>query len=70
MRRLLFKTTSGIPFLISSTITLFSGLYVLTEEHTPGIDDTIITWSFYISIITTLISFIIMWKNRYYEEDE
>ena len=69
MKHLTFNIVKGFIFLIFFCITLFSGLYVFTEEHKPGIDDTILTYSFYISIPLTIISFIIMWKSRYYYED-
>ena len=70
MKRMVFNIPKSMPFLFALVVFICSAMYVFTEEHKPGIDDTILTWSFYISIPALIVTFIIMWKSRYYYDDE
>jgi heme/copper-type cytochrome/quinol oxidase subunit 2 len=70
MKHLVFNIPKSMPFLITLVVFICSAMYMFTEEHKTGIDDAILTWSFYISIPALIVTFIIMWKSRYYDDDE
>lgn len=69
MKHLVFDTVKSMPFLIALTLFIISAMYMFTEEHEEGVDDTILHWVFYISVPAMIITFIIMWKNRRWDED-
>lgn len=69
-KHLVFKVSNAFPFLISITVLLCSGM-VLIEDN-PDYNDSDILFQkivFGISIVATIITFIIMWRSRYYQED-
>lgn len=69
-KHLVVKTSSAFPFLISITVLLCSGMVLI--ENNPDYNDSDILFQkivFGISIVATIITFIIMWRSRYYQED-
>jgi hypothetical protein len=70
MKHLVFNTTRSFPFLISITV-LLCAVMVLIEENSDYTDSDRLLQKIIcgISVVTTIITFIIMWKSRSYQED-
>lgn len=71
MKRLYFKTSYGFYFVISLVVLICTVMYVFTEDHFKFsvIENEIYYCLFYVSIISTPITFLIMWRNRYYDDE-
>ena len=69
-KHLIFKTANAFPFVISITVLLCSGM-ALVDNNPDYTDSDVLIQKivFGISIIATMVTFIIMWKSRYYQED-
>ena len=70
MKHLVFNTSKSFPFLISFTA-LLCAVMTLIEDNPDYTESDILIQKIIcgISVVTTVITFVIMWKNRYYQED-
>ena len=70
MKHLVFNTAKSFPFLISFIVLLCAAM-ALIEDNPDYTESDILIQKIVcgISVVTTIITFVIMWKSRYYQED-